>query len=280
MASANNKKKDNSSDSILGMVMFRYVPYWPLFLILFFICGAGAYLYLNYYAIPLYQSTATILVKDQKKGVEESKTLESLNATDSKTIVENELKVINSRTLADYVVKTLFLYAPVFEEGKIQTTSAYVTSPIVIQAQNTDEIIPQKDQIYFTYNKDAKKVIIGANSFPLDSFVKTPFGTLKFSKNLKQQAEPVGPLFFMLNDARKTTDGLVASLRITAPDKVSSIINLAINTDVPRKGKDILNELISGYTNSAVKDKEKLTATTLEFLDNRIRAVEASLDNI
>ncbi|HVZ55137.1 MAG TPA: polysaccharide biosynthesis tyrosine autokinase [Chitinophagaceae bacterium] len=279
MTTVNKKKTDNNSNSILSLVMFRYMPYWPLFLILLILSGAGAVIYLKLFATPLYQSSASILVKDEKKGVEESKTIESLNSVETKTIVENELKVLNSRTLVDQVVRNLSLYAPILEEGRFRTSSAYVTSPIVIQAQDPDNLVPQK-KVYFTMDKQARQVVIGQNRFPLDSFVKTPFGTLKFIENPRQEADAKGPLYFMLADPRTVTDGLIASLRVTAPDKVSSIINLELNTDVPRKGKDILQELIKAYNAAAVKDKDKLAASTVAFLDNRIAIVGRELDSI
>jgi capsular exopolysaccharide synthesis family protein len=284
----NNKKTENSSTNILSLITFRYLPYWPLFLILFLVCGLAAKLYLKYYATPLYQSTATILVKDEKKGVEESKTLESINSVDSKTIVENELKVINSRTLVEQVVKNLYLYAPIYEESGVRTVSAYASSPIVIEAQDPSRIKLSKEdnkkdvKIFFTYNEEQHNVRIGKDTYPLDSFVNTPFGILKFKENPRYEAESAGagPLFFTLFNPKIVSDGLVSALRITAPDKVSSIINLEINTDVPRKGKDILNELIKAYNTAAINDKDKLAAATVAFLDNRINIVGRELDSI
>jgi len=90
MATSKTKiqKSDNDSDNFLNVVMFRYFPYWPLFILLIAIFGAMAWAYLRFYAVPAYRSTATILVKDQNKGVEDSKTIESLDAVSAKKIVD------------------------------------------------------------------------------------------------------------------------------------------------------------------------------------------------
>src|SRR5690242_1721384 len=129
---ATSKKSSNNSKSLVSLIMFRYFPYWPLFILLIGVFFLGGWAYLRYYATPEYRSTATILVKDEKKGEGESKTLEDLNAARSKKIVENEIEVIRSKELLKEVVKNLSLYAPVYQEGHVKPVAAYSKSPIII----------------------------------------------------------------------------------------------------------------------------------------------------
>ncbi len=88
-------KKESSKGKVLSIkqLWVRYVAYWPMFLILFVLALAGGWLYLRY-TIPLYQASAKILIKDEKKGSEDSKALESFNTLSSKKIIENEMEVI------------------------------------------------------------------------------------------------------------------------------------------------------------------------------------------
>ena len=44
--------------------------------------------------------------------------MESLDPISSKKIVENEIEILQSRTLMINVVKALSLYAPVYDEGR------------------------------------------------------------------------------------------------------------------------------------------------------------------
>src|SRR5437764_9608271 len=118
---------DESDSNFLGKVVFRYLPYWPLFGLLFLLAGAGAWLYLRFQT-PLYETTARLEIKDEKKGTESTKTLEDLNTISTKKIIENEIEVIQSRTLLNSVIRNLRLYAPVYEKGKFRTASAYLTS--------------------------------------------------------------------------------------------------------------------------------------------------------
>ena len=73
-----NRIKEEKEDNLLQQFVSKYVPYWPLFL-LSVIIGIGlASIYLRY-VVPIYEATATLIIKDEKKGNEESKLVESLD---------------------------------------------------------------------------------------------------------------------------------------------------------------------------------------------------------
>ncbi|MEP7256828.1 MAG: Wzz/FepE/Etk N-terminal domain-containing protein, partial [Flavitalea sp.] len=103
-AQANKKNGVQQDNNIINHVLFRYLPYWPLFIIMLLVGILGAYLYIRY-KVPVYEASATILVKDEKKGIDDSQIMESLNLFGGKKIVENEIEIIRSRTLLREVVK-------------------------------------------------------------------------------------------------------------------------------------------------------------------------------
>src|SRR5687768_2672373 len=146
-----NPKVEEKDEELLSVLMFRFGPYWPVFLFLLFLSLIGAWFYLQH-ARPMYEANATILIKDEKKGVDNSKMLESLDIYTSKKIVENEMEVLRSRSLMKEVVKKLKLYAPVYEEGRFKDANAYVSSPITIEAKEPENL-KKTEKVYFTYNK-------------------------------------------------------------------------------------------------------------------------------
>src|SRR4051794_9653329 len=122
-----NKTTVKKSEGSIVEVMVKYLAYWPLFLVFIIISGVGTYLFLRF-TIPKYEAAATIIIKDENKGDKDSKLMESLDIMDTKKIVENEIEVLQSWTLMNTVVKKLHLYAPVFQEGKINAISGYIIS--------------------------------------------------------------------------------------------------------------------------------------------------------
>jgi hypothetical protein len=86
---------DADNENFFQHLAIKYLPYWPFFAVLFLFSLALAFVYLQY-TVPVYESSASILIKDEKKGQEDSKMEELLNLFNTKKIVENELEIIRS----------------------------------------------------------------------------------------------------------------------------------------------------------------------------------------
>jgi tyrosine-protein kinase Etk/Wzc len=193
-----NKRQGN----LFSIYMFRFLPYWPLFLLLVLICGFGAYLFMRY-SEPKYDITASLLIRDEKKGADESKALEAINIYNSKKIVENETEILHSHTLIVEVVNNLHLYAPVFEFGHIQPVSAYISSPVDIEAEVPEAITNQGPINISLVNNQLKA---NGHLYDLDKWVMTPWGKLRFNRNENQRKRPARPLYFNLIPPKKVVD--------------------------------------------------------------------------
>src|ERR1043166_337741 len=263
-------------DNTLRRLLFKYIPYWPMFLIFFSMALVGAWFYLRYQT-PVYQSVATILIKDEKKGEDDSRIIESLNLLSTKKIIENEIEVLKSKALMMQVVKKLHLYAPIYEKGKMNDLSAYVSSPVSIEVSNPDSLVETEHKVFFKYDSAARKVIIENKQYSLSQWVNTPYGKLKF---IPQGGKSKGQLYFSLVDPKKVVFSLVEKLDVLAPNKLASVINITRRDEIPKRSEDILNELITVYDNAALNEKNKLADNTLNFLDERLGIVSHDLDSI
>ena len=56
---------EETEEVSIGDIFYKFLPYWPIFLLLMIISLAGAWIYLRY-TMPVYQTTATLLIKDDK----------------------------------------------------------------------------------------------------------------------------------------------------------------------------------------------------------------------
>ena len=268
---------ESTEKNLAAQLWFKYSPYWPLFLLLLLFCLAGAWFKLRK-ATPLFESTATILIKDEKKGIDDSKMIESMNQLSAKKIIENEIEVIHSRALMTEVVKNLHLYSQVFEKASPMDKSAYIASPIGIEAQNPDYLV-SSDKVFFTYDKAKGKIAFGGKEYAVNNWVNTQWGVLKFvPKDVKQTTE--GPLYFVLSNPKYAATWLVGALNVSPANKNSSVINLKLLDEVPQRGEDVLNGLIAAYNNAAVKDKSTLATNTLSFVDERLAIVGKDLNDI
>lgn len=272
-------KKPDSGGPGFNKIIFRYLPYWPLFLFLIIIGIAGAWIYLRY-TVPIYESVASILIKDERKTMD-SQILQELNPFGSGKIVENEIEILRSRYLNREVVKNLGLYAPITQEGTVVSRSGYVYSPIHIQVKQPDSLQPA-NKIYFTFNQDSSTVTIDEKEYKLNEWVETDYGTLRFINNPRysRTTEMQVPIYFSLVPVQRVANGIRGRLQINSSGKASTVLTLRLRDEVPQRAEDILNMLIAEYNEAAINDKNALAANTLEFVNDRLSFVVNELDSV
>ncbi len=273
--------EEEQEENLLQQTITKYLPYWPMFICAVIIGLGIAFFYLRY-TIPIYEATATLIIKDEKKGNEDSKLMESLDQISSKKIVENEIEILQSRTLMINVVKQLGLYAPVYVKGKVHAISAYTLSPIAIKSPNPDSV-SEHEKINFSYDKSNQTITLnGKNTYPLNQYVSTPYGLLKFEPNKYYSPDDTitQNLYFSLYRPKDVALSLLGSLKADESSKLSSVIDLSYRDEVPQRAEDILNQLIQAYDAAAVNEKDKLATNTLAFVQERLVSVAHDLDSI
>jgi len=280
--SINSSETEDPKEDSLADLFYKYLAYWPLFLLLLLISMSAAWIYLRY-KVPVYKSTATLLIKDDKKGADSKDIMEALDIFGSKKTVENEVEVLKSKTLMQEVVKNLHLYAPLIVEGRVTSQSAYVASPIVIIAKDPDSI-RNTPKIPFKYNDVNQSVSIQDKNYPIKQWVNTPFGILEFLPN-KYYITTANPqnkdhFYFSLSTVKRTANGILGGINILSSSKESTVIDLSIDDEIPQRGEDILNELLVVYNRAAIMDKNVLAANTLNFVEERLKFVVNELDSV
>ncbi len=279
MAIQVTKKNGIQQDgNIINQLLFRYWPYWPLFLIMLILGGVVAFAYIRY-TTPIFEASASIMIKDERKGADQSKVLESLNLFGAKKIVENEIEMIQSRTLLRNVVEKLRLYAPVYAEGKVNVIHAYTQSPVELEVKHLDSLV-EAEKIYFSYDKNNQVVNIQGKDYPLNQWESSPWGTIRFVPNANYQQPAVEkPLFFALVQPKKVIDYLGKQLSIATSGKQSTVIVIKVHDPVPVRGKLVVKELIHQYDLAAVNDKNQLARNTLAYVEDRLDNMLRDLDS-
>jgi tyrosine-protein kinase Etk/Wzc len=272
------KVSNEPSSNLFSFAIVRLVPYWPLFLILVVLSIGAGWTYLNF-ATPLYETNATLLIKDEKKGAVESKTIESLDQLSSKKIIENEMEVIQSSSLINEVVEQLHLYAPIYKKERIKKVLVFASSPVQILVESVENIRPIEN-IKFKYDKKTSTVIISKKAYPVDTWISSPYGKLKFVARPFVNEPLDGDYYFSLIKPKTVASTIKQRLKVSTSNKMTSILNLTLTDEDPKRGEAILNELLDGYNKATILDKNILADNTLKFIDERLKTVEQDLNNI
>ena len=285
MQQFNNDEFEETEEVSLGDVFYKYLAYWPIFVLLLIISLTGAWLYLRY-SLPVYQTTATLLIKDDKNTPANANDLmQAFDMFGSKKNVENEVEVLQSKTLMQEVVKDLHLYAPIFVQGRVLNQSAYVYSPVVIEAKDPDSIKIVK-KVPFVYDNSTSSVNIKQIKYSLNQWVATPYGIIRFLPNKYYQLSTStdkgngNNFYFSLTTVKNSANDVLEEVKISPSSKQSTVIDLSIEGQVPKRGEDILNDLLRVYTQAAISDKNILAANTLKFVNERLKYVESDLDSV
>ena len=271
-----------TEDDLFSSLLDKFLPFWPHLLILLVVSFFLAWSYVKF-ATPQYEINAKLIIKDEKKGVDDSQIMQSMNPFDSKKIVENEIQVIQSRDVLYGAVDSLNLYAPIYQEKFLGSVSAYTTSPIKIKVQRPDRITVPKEEYtkyFFTYEDRLEVVLMEGATHQLNQWIDLPFGKIMFIKNDGQQMGGEKKLYFELVNPMLVVDAISDNLEVGSFDKLSTVVTLVYTDAVRERGVDILNHIFYSYSNQENEARKKLAENTLGYIEDRIEKVETELSTL
>lgn len=261
---------------------YKFLPYWYVFVILMLICGGLAYYFLK--STPkLYETSASLLIRDVENGTESSRIEDNLDPFRSQSVVGNERELLRSTAAISATVKELRLYAPISEKEGILTHSAYYSCPVLVEARKPDSLLPTKEPVELRIDKNG--VNAGGQSFVLNQWKAFHGNDIRFINNPHYRRDATKPIEdrefkFALLSVRKTTEGVIEGLITNATSRQSSVIDLKIRDEVPERGEAILTKVINAYLLGSVEKKNSAAAKTLAYLNSRIETEGMQLDSI
>lgn len=267
---------DVSDSPNLRATLFRYLRNWPWFLLSVTLLLAAAYAYLLFQQ-PIYKIQASLLVKDEKKGLGADNLLKELEIFAPKAVVENEIEILKSYTLMDKVVGRLNLDLQYFASTPFGKREIYGESPVrLIVERPRPELYEEQLTLSFPGNH---LVRINDVSYPLNQSIQTPYGRLRVfaRKALTAQTDPV---IVQALPRVETVNNYVKNLKAEPTSKAATVIALTLEDAVPSKGEAILNQLIEEYNQAAIADKNVTAANTLNFIEERLKLISGELATV
>jgi capsular exopolysaccharide synthesis family protein len=271
-----------TNETLFSKLLAKYIPYWPMFLVLAILSFGAAWAYINI-TPKKYQSTASLIIKDEKKGNDDSRIMESLNLMGSKKIIENEIEVLKSRPVIETVVKNFRLYAPVYLEEGFLDQYLYEKAPLTIESLDPQSIKNSEGKLYLQLDaQDHKTVFInGKKAGEYGSWLTTEFGILRFNvTDPLKLMDPSKKYFFQLIGVPLKTQIILDNLKVSSANKLSSVIELKYNDFTPKLAQDILDQVILSYNAASINEKNALAKSTLAFIEQRLNVVGAQLNTI
>lgn len=273
----NNPFEGKKTGNILNNIIYRFVPFWPLFILSLIISIVFAWLFLKLQT-PAFEATAQILLKNQQASKVETKVLDELVNMDENTSVENEIELIKSSKVINEVVKELNLYIPIYFEGKFRDVLSYNNSPITITSPEPNLLKEYTEEIGFFYKKNENYIIVNEEKYLLDTIVNTPYGKLIFHINNKNQdLAQSSNFYFKIFTIKQVSAQILSKLRVTPNSKEASTILLKLTDPVALRSEKILNTIIKVYNQTVIENKNQKSLNTINFINGRIKLVNSDL---
>ena len=278
-------------------ILFRYLIHWPWFVVSVIICVVLAWGYLRL-TTPVYDISATVLIKDEKKGggANMSSELEKMGLNgfvSSSSNIENEIEVLSSRTLAREVVNSLGLFVTYMDEDRFPKRELYRTSPVLVSLtpQEADKL-PQTMKVGISLQPSGVmdvQIKVGEKDYrkrfeKLPAVLPTDEGTVAFFAN-NDTLSSVRPesvtkerhITAYINRPFAVAKGYAGSLSITPTSKATSVVTVSLMNSNTRRGKDYIDKLLEMYNINANNDKNEVAQRTAEFIDERIGIISKEL---
>ncbi|MEP6926984.1 MAG: hypothetical protein ABI834_05070, partial [Ginsengibacter sp.] len=272
--------KEKPESNLFKQVIYKYLPFWPLFLITTAISMAAAWIDLRS-QIPVFVASAKVLLKDPQKGGGDSKVLDALNIFSEKKIVDNEIVVLRSNNIMQDVAKELNLYALVYNKGNVRVEELYKSnSPLTFIAVNK-ETFDLWGKYFFKVDWEKHIVEIDNKLVPFDSTVALGNNVVRLVINHDYNTNVVGKNYYVqFTPPIGAAGSIIPGLSVSPLSYSSTVLNVNLETPVPEKGRDILNKLFEIYNLDAIDDKNQIGEKTLRFIDDRLALVTGQLDSV
>ena len=294
----NGKNIEQSEEQVnIQEILFRYLIHWPWFIVSVIICIACAWGYLRL-TTPVYNITATVLIKDEKKGggASMSSELEKMGLdgfVSSSNNVDNEIEVLRSKSLAREVVNKLGLFVTYIDEDEFPRKELYHTSPVLVSLthQEADRLPGRREQNIILQPTGAMgvQITVGEKEYrkqfdKLPAVFPTDEGTVAFFAN-NDTLSAVRPenitkerhITAFINRPFSVSKGYANSLAIAPTSKTTSVVVISLRNTNTRRGRDYINKLLEMYNINANNDKNEVAQKTAEFIDERIGIISKEL---
>lgn len=280
-------------------IIFKYLVYWPWFVVSVLVCLVGAFIYMRYQA-PVYNITSAVLIKEQdSKGAAAAgggvmAALQEMGGFSMTNNFDNEVEILKSRTLIRKAVCDLNLYISTGEKRILgYNTPLYKNAPVNVY-MTPDEAEKLYGEVKvemhytpegkldvkatYTLEEDEEEYEVEKSFNTLPAVFPTPVGVISFSKNDSVPAlEEAIELVSTINSPTATAIAYAENMTVDPTSKTTTIAALSVKNSVKQRGVDFIHSLVANYNQDANDEKNEVATKTAEFIEERIGIINHEL---
>ena len=277
-----------------------FILNWKWFVLSIIICLGCSYLYLRYKS-PVYATSAKLLIKDDSNNNRSSAKdaisgMVDFGIISSNYGVDNEIEILNTRTLTAEAVRDLKLYTSYWRKGRVKSVILYKNQPVNVDV-DAAHLEKLNAPISMSIERDENEYIVKGKYYVSvdETTVEGPF---KFEKTLAGFPATINTkagTLFLTNGRTRMKDGEVMKVVIVSPmmmaaqysnalsleqtSKTSTTLNMQLNDKNIQRGIDYLRQLVICYNRQANEDKNEIAIRTEAFVNDRLEKINSELNS-
>ncbi len=297
------KPQANSDDQSVDIksIIFNCLSHWYLFVISVIIALIAGF-FINRYKDNIYQTTATVLIKDDRSSFDPTSIMTNMSYSNMQNI-ENEMTILKSWSLVERVVKKMGIEVTYMNKGRIATVEMYKNAPFDVEFDRT---VPQSVNLVYEIDfLDNGKIALKATSenhsvydfvlcqtimsrpeviniegeYKEGDWIDNGFNRIRIVLNDRFDPEnkPTTKMSFWLNSYSSLVKQM-RSFSVTPTSKQSSIATIVMNGTNKQKIVEFVNMLMIEYINRGLEKKNLVSENTINFIDQELSGIQDSLN--
>lgn len=280
-----------SEENNIKLLFKKYLQYWPIFVLTLLLSLTFAFIYLRYFAIPKYEITSRILIKDKDNGTPSTSSVEAfsdLGLIKTSNNIDDQIGILKSKSLMKDVLEELDLNVSYYVDGRFSKAEVYVEDlPIKVVSDSTDVIISSDliemelidSDSFKLFSADDKESAKFKNSYNFGEKIQYNNGSFQVFRKDGESLD-LNSISFYFNDFNNLSEAYSSGLEIEAINETGSLLLIAMEDAIAERGEDIIRELIIQYGKKSVDLKNKLALNTINLIDERLNKLTVELNNV
>ncbi len=287
--SAKESKFQNSQVRIQD-VLYMSLRNWPWIVASVCICVGLAFFHLLR-TPAIYTRSASILVKEESNGksISDMGDFGNLGLVQSNTNANIELDLIQSSTIIEEVVRALNLDMNYSVDGKFHDNVLYGKNlPVRVTLANVDDatgasmtmdINPGGKVSLSDFSRNGME-LKGKCDGVVGDTISTPLGTVVVDTTDVYNSAEKYEIFVKKSTMKAAVTSYKGRLNVSLKnDKIPVIIMTFTDRSIQR-ADDVLEALIAIYNENWIRDKNQISVSTSNFIDERLAVIENELGNV
>lgn len=260
---------------LLRITLKKSLPWIILFFIISVTCS---YLYLRY-KIPIYESSATIMIKQ-----EYTRPILDMQSSFKSREVYGEVEVIKSKEVIGRALKKLPLQAKYFQVNKVLDTEVYLKKPFNVEAEVFDDRV-YYHPIYLKFKNDTEYLLTIVENSKSQEYTGRFGGSLttgyanliieKRGSNLKDALEK--EYYFFINKKEDIIDELADNLEVYIYNPDANTIKVSVKDEIPEKATHIVNAVCEEYIKYDLESRSESASMVIQFIDDQLEKAKQDL---